>query len=250
MIFAVLGMLLIGLSLGLLGLGGSILTVPILVLLLGRPEKLAIAESLAIVGCVAIIGSILYAIQAKIHWKSLFQFGFPGILGAYLGASLSLFIPGFVQLILFSFVMIVVALSILSSSPLCANWNVKGITIIQGFIVGGVSGLIGVGGGFLIVPALITLCNLSLPVAVGTSLTIIAMNSLTGFCVQCIALKNLHLQVDWRLIGMISFVGALGCGAGKFLTTQISPPYLRRISGYAILILALIILFKFIPKHI
>lgn len=109
MLLALLGALLIGLSLGLLGSGGSILTVPVLVYLLDQPEKIAIAGSLAIVGAISAAGSLPYARQQLIDWRSVLWFGVPGMAGTWLGAVLSQFVPGELQLALFAIVMLLAA---------------------------------------------------------------------------------------------------------------------------------------------
>jgi uncharacterized membrane protein YfcA len=110
MIFALVGAALIGLSLGLLGSGGSILTVPVLVYLVGEPEKLASAESLAIVGGISVIGAIPYALKRQIDWRSVLWFGVPGVVGTSLGAALSACLSGVVQLLLFAVVMLLAAM--------------------------------------------------------------------------------------------------------------------------------------------
>ncbi len=109
MIFIWLGALLIGLSLGLLGSGGSILTVPVLVYLVQEPQKLAIAESLAIVGGISLIGALPYILKKHIHWKSVIWFGIPGVAGTYLGAYFSQWLSGAMQLLLFAFIMLMAA---------------------------------------------------------------------------------------------------------------------------------------------
>ncbi|MGB3544105.1 TSUP family transporter, partial [Rubrivirga sp.] len=109
MIYALLGAVAIGLVLGLLGSGGSILTVPVLVYLAGQPDKVAIAESLAIVGAIASVGAVSYARQRLVDWRSVVGFGLPGIVGTYLGAVLAASVPGAVQLVLFGVVMIAAA---------------------------------------------------------------------------------------------------------------------------------------------
>lgn len=247
MTLALMGALAIGLSLGLLGFGGSILTVPLLVFILERPEKVAVAESLAIVGLVAIAGVIPYAMRKQIDWKSVLFFGLPGMIGACTGACGSYFISGSVQFTLFSIAMIAAAVMMLINqhpdeqqlpySP--SRWK----TIAKGFFIGGLTGLIGVGGGFLIVPALVILCNLPVSYAVGTSLVIIAMNSLIGFANQLIALHFLQLQVNWELIAVISGIGIIGCFCGIYLSKKISPIGLRKIMGGTILGLGVYILF-------
>lgn len=183
MIWALIGALLIGLSLGLLGSGGSILTVPVLVYLLEQPEKVAIAGSLAIVGAIAAVGSLPYARQYQVDWRSVAWFGIPGMAGTWLGALASQWIPGAAQLALFAVVMLLAAWLMARPPGLeprsmdqRAAWKI----IIDGLAVGLLTGLVGVGGGFLIVPALVLLGGLGMRVAVGTSLVIIALKSTTG----------------------------------------------------------------------
>jgi len=106
MLLAWMGAILIGLALGMLGSGGSILTVPILVYLVGEPDKLAIAESLAIVGLIALVGAVPYALKGLIDWRNVLFFGLPGMAGTYLGAYLSQWLPGVWQLGLFALVML------------------------------------------------------------------------------------------------------------------------------------------------
>ena len=247
MIFALIGALVIGLSLGLLGSGGSILTIPVLVFILDRPEKVAIAEGLAIVGSVALIGAIPYALRNDVNWKSVLFFGMPGIAGASAGACVSYMISGPVQLILFAFTMLA-ASGLMLFGPTSFEHLARGnssslITVFKGFSVGCLTGLIGVGGGFLIVPALIILCSLPMTIAVGTSLVIIAMNSLTGFIQQLVGLHFLHLQVSWQIIGMVSTTAIAGCFAGSFFSTIVPQKRLRQILGLSIFVMGIIILF-------
>ncbi len=247
MALALLGALSIGLTLGLLGFGGSILTVPLLVFILDRPEKIAVAESLAIVGLVAIAGVIPYALRRQIDWKSVLFFGIPGMLGASLGACGSYFISGSVHLTLFSIAMVAAAVMMLmnpsSEIQRLSYVPSKRRMITKGFFIGGLTGLIGVGGGFLIVPALVILCNLPVHYAVGTSLVIIAMNSLIGFVNQLIALHFLDLHVSWSIIVIISITGILGCLGGILLSKRITQTGLKKIMGCSILALGAYILF-------
>ena len=175
------GALAIGLSPGLLGSGGSILTVPVLIYLLGQPEKVAIAGSLAIVGTIAAFGSLPHIQAGRVNWRSVLLFGVPGMAGTYLGAWLALFVSGAFQLALFAVVMLVASVLMLrpldyanASSAPRAVWKIG----IDGLLVGVIAGLVGVGGGFLIVPALVLLGGLSVHAAVATGLVIIASNRL------------------------------------------------------------------------
>lgn len=239
MTLALLGALLIGTCLGLLGSGGSIITVPILIFVMERPEKLAIAESLAIVGSVALVGAIPYMLRSQVDWKIVLYFGLPGMIGASLGGCCSYFISGAFQLTLFAFLMLVVSGIMLLDQSLfekmiIPHQSVK-LIILEGLLVGSVTGFIGVGGGFLLVPSLIILCSVSMPFAVGTSLVIIAMNAFTGFFNQLMILGVLHLSVDWTIIAIFSIVGMLGSLSGSWLTNRIPQLYLRKIFGLSVL---------------
>lgn len=247
MALALVGALFIGISLGLLGSGGSILTLPVLVFILDRPEKIAVAESLAIVGSVSLAGSLSYAFSKGINWKSVLFFGLPGMGGASAGACASYYISGAAQLTLFAFTMLVVS-GLLLAGPIsyeqaASGKSSNGMTILKGFLVGCLTGLIGIGGGFLIVPALVILCSLSMSAAVGTSLVIIAMNAWTGFIGQLVILHDLNLHVGWHLIGIISAIAILGCLAGSFFSKRIPQMRLRQILGCCILAMGIGVLF-------
>ncbi len=152
MIWALFGALVIGISLGLLGAGGSILTLPVLVFMLHRPEKLAIAESLLIVGLISLVGAIPYGARREIHWRSVLYFGLPGMFGAYLGASFSIYLNSSVQLTLFALMMFGVAWFMLfgplSIHGIISSGNSNWSLAACGISVGCITGLIGIGGGF------------------------------------------------------------------------------------------------------
>lgn len=239
MLYVLLGAIAIGLVLGLLGSGGSILTVPVLVYLAGEPDKVAIAESLAIVGAVAAVGALPYARQKLVDWHSVLYFGVPGIVGTYLGAVLAGWVPGAVQLALFAVVMILAALLMLRGGKKAVSAQGEPhqrqplwLIAIEGLAVGVLTGLVGVGGGFLIVPALVLLGGLSMRAAVGTSLFIIAAKSAAGFWKYTDVLAASGQQVDWQLIGIFAAVGIVGSFAGNALSRRVPQAQLRR--GFAV----------------
>ena len=237
MLYALLGAVAIGLVLGLLGSGGSILTVPVLVYLAGQPDKVAIAESLAIVGAIASVGAMSYARQRLVDWRSVLGFGVPGIVGTYLGAVIAAYVPGAVQLVLFGVVMIAAAGAMLKGragmdeaarAPRPA-WAIA----LLGASVGVMTGLVGVGGGFLIIPALVLLVGLDMRLAVGTSLSIIVLNSATGFVKYLDVLQASGGAVDWRLVGTFAAIGIagslVGCAAEPARPADGAAPRLRRL---------------------
>ena len=252
MLFVLLGAIAIGLVLGLLGSGGSILTVPVLVYLAGEPDKVAIAESLAIVGAIAAVGAVPYARQKLVDWRSVLYFGVPGIIGTYGGAALSKFIPGPVQLALFAVVMLLAAVLMLRGKK-AVEENGEGkrqaawLIVIEGLIVGVLTGLVGVGGGFLIVPALVLLGGLPMRLAVGTSLLIVAAKSAAGFVKYVDVLAETGLSVDWKLIGLFAAVGIVGSFVGNALSHRVPQAQLKRGFAVFLVIMGLFILYKEAP---
>ena len=251
MLYVWLGALVIGLTLGLLGSGGSILTVPALVYLAGEPEKVAITESLAIVGGIALSGAVPYALQRSVDWRSVAFFGGPGLVGAYLGATLARFVPGPAQLVLFAVVMLAAAWTMYrgrreveGGHPGQALWK----TAALGLSVGTMTGLVGVGGGFLIVPALVLLVGLPMRVAVGTSLSIIVLNCLSGFLKYLDVLGATEGAVDWRLVGLFVAVGVVGTFVGNRVSRRVPQAALRRVFAVFLLVMAAFILWREVPQ--
>jgi uncharacterized protein len=243
-----LGALVIGLSLGLLGSGGSILTVPVLVYLVQEPQKLAIAESLAIVGGISLIGALPYLFKKQIHWKSVLWFGVPGVAGTYLGAYFSQWLSGGVQLLLFALIMLVAAYTMWrakdpkTEGKTHPHWQI----VLEGLVVGIVTGLVGVGGGFLIIPALVLLGGLPMRLAVGTSLLIISLKSFVGFY------KYVHVlseyQINWSLIGLFVGLGIAGSLAGSYLSQKVPQRVLRKLFAAVLIVLGIFILYQNLPS--
>lgn len=255
MLLILLGAVSIGLVLGLLGSGGSILTVPVLVYLAHEPDKVAIAESLAIVGGIALVGALPYARQRMVDWHSVLYFGVPGIVGTYGGAALAKWVPGAVQLALFAIVMLLAAVLMFRGKkdlqqvshvpherqPL---WKIG----IEGLAVGVLTGLVGVGGGFLIVPALVLLGGLSMRLAVGTSLLIIAAKSAAGFWKYTDVLAEVGQGVDWSLIALFTTIGIAGSLVGNRLGQHVPQAQLKRVFAVFLVVMGSFILLREGPK--
>jgi uncharacterized membrane protein YfcA len=240
MLYFWLGALAIGLTLGLFGSGGSILTVPVLVYLAGEPEKAAIAESLAIVGTIAAFGALPYALQRQVDGRSVLLFGLPGIAGTYGGAALSAFVSGGVQLALFAVVMLLAAVFMFRDRPAAEGPRARraaGLIAVEGLAVGVLTGFVGVGGGFLIVPALVLLGGLPMRLAVGTSLVVIALKSFAGFFKYLDVLADAGLAVDWGLIGLLTAVGVGGAFLGNRIGERVPHAALRK--GFAAFLVAM-----------
>jgi uncharacterized membrane protein YfcA len=229
----------IGLSLGLLGGGGSILTVPALVYLVGQSPQAAVTASLVIVGANSAMGAFLHRSQGTLNWKVAFVFGGTGMAMAYLAAGWSKAIPSTTLMMLFAGLMLVVGLfMMLKPTPLGSDGG-RGwaVTILSGAGVGLLTGFLGVGGGFLIVPALVMLVGLSMRQAVGTSLVVIAMNSLAGF------LGHLHgPPIDIQLVAIFVTAGLTGALVGTRLTRIVHPEHLRKVFAVFVIGLAIFLL--------
>jgi uncharacterized membrane protein YfcA len=241
--FTLLGALAIGLSLGLLGSGGSILTVPVLLYLVGQPEKLAIGGSLLVVGLIASSAAVPYALHRQVDWRNVAWFGLPGMLGAWLGATLAHWVPGAVQLALFAVVMLVAAWRMLRGAAMQRTEHEprRMAVVAGGFAVGALSGLVGVGGGFLIVPALVLLAGVPMINAVGTSLAVIALNSFTGFAKYLGVLERHSLALDWGVLLTVAAVGIVGSIAGHRLGRRLPQATLRKVFGAFLVVMGLVI---------
>ena len=269
MIWAWLGAAAVGLSLGLLGSGGAILTTPILVYLVGHDEKSAIAESLAIVGAIAFAGVLRAAQQGRVDFRSALLLAGPGIVGTSLGANLSIHLSGAVQLVMLAALMLtasalmfrngtrpkVDAQSLDEADTLSPPGPARlWVVILQGLGLGLATGLVGVGGGFLIVPVLVLLRGLPMPTAIGTSLAIIAVNSSVGFAQYLWLLRGAAgpegevFHIDWSIIGAFSGLGIVGSLVGNFLAGRIYQRTLKRIFAVFLVVMAGYILVRQAPR--
>lgn len=228
--------LLIGVSLGLLGGGGSILTTPILIYALGVETKAAIATSLLVVGITSIAGLIQHARAGNVEWKTGLVFGGAGMAGAYLGGYLAGFVPANVLMLLFALMMLATAIAMFRGrkEPAPGERHTQALwkIIAEGLVVGVVTGLVGAGGGFLVVPALALLGGLPMPKAVGTSLLVIALKSFAGY-----AGHASHVTIDFELAALVSGAAVVGSFGGSRLANLIPPAALRR--GFAIFVLVM-----------
>ncbi len=241
---AALSALVTGLILGLIGGGGSVLTVPVLVYLLGYPAKQAIAMSLPIVGCASLVGAIGHWRTGNVQWKTALAFGAVAMLGSFTGARLSSLLDGRVQLVLLGTAMTIAAVSMLRSAGKEASADALpqrslGLVALAGFGVGVLTGLVGVGGGFLIVPTLVLLGGVPMRAAIGTSLAIITMNTMSGF-----AGYVGRVSLDWTAMGTFTAVAIVGILVGTRLAARV--PVARLKSGFTFVLLAVagLILFQ------
>jgi uncharacterized membrane protein YfcA len=232
----------VGVALGLLGGGGSILTVPLLAYVAGMDAKQAIATSLLVVGVTSAVGAISHARAGRVQWRTGLIFGGAGMAGAYAGGVLARFIPGTVLLIGFALMMIATAVAMLRGRKTVetgtADHRLPTPKILaEGLVVGLVTGLVGAGGGFLVVPALVLLGGLPMPVAVGTSLIVIAMKSFAG-----LAGYLTSVSIDWTVALAVTAAAVAGALIGARLTALVNPDALRKGFGWFVLAMSSVIL--------
>jgi uncharacterized protein len=248
----------IGISLGLLGGGGSVLALPVLVYVMGVAPKPAIAMTLIIVGTVSLLGVIPHAKRGNLNLKTALIFGTSTMFGAYLGAKMAMlpFITSTVQMTIFGLSMLIAAglmiYRTMRSKPASEEQSLDALEytkpvckycwlwlITEGIAVGVLTGLVGVGGGFAIVPALVLLGNIPMRQAIGTSLLIIACNSVAGL----IGYLG-YVSLDWHLTISFTFLAGLGTVIGAYLTQFVSTPQLQKGFGYFLLLIAAFVLLQ------
>jgi uncharacterized protein len=223
----------IGVVLGMLGGGGAILTLPMLVYAVGVEPKAAIASSLFVVGSTSLVGTVVNARSRRVEWRIGLAFGGAAMVGAFAGGRLASFVPANVLLLLFAVLMIATAIAMLKTraEPSPATKRVAlGRVLALGAGVGVVSGLVGAGGGFLIVPALAIFGRLPMEKAISTSMLVIALQSFAGFSGHVG-----HATRDWSVIGVVTLASVGGMILGSYLGRKVSAKNLRR--GFAWLVL-------------
>ncbi|MEV7282326.1 sulfite exporter TauE/SafE family protein [Streptomyces sp. NPDC093111] len=236
--------LLIGVSLGILGGGGSILTVPILVYLVGQDTKEAIATSLFVVGVTSLAALIPHARAHRVRWRTGLLFGVFSMAGAYGGGRLAEYIPGTILLVAFALMMLATAYAMLrkprdgakKARPAHRDLPLKHIAV-EGLVVGAVTGLVGSGGGFLVVPALAILGGLPMGIAVGTSLLVIAMKSFAG-----LAGHLSGVTIDWGIALTVTAAAVIGSLIGARLAGRIPQDALRKAFGWFVVVMGVFVL--------
>ena len=228
----------VGISLGMLGGGGSILTVPLLVYVAGLDAKVAIAASLFVVGVTSLAGMISHARRGRVKWRTGLIFGLSGMVGAYSAGLVGGHLPGNVLLIAFAIMMVVTSLAMLRGRRTVpahqaaeGELPVKRI-VVDGLVVGVATGLVGAGGGFLVVPALVLLGGLPMSVAVGTSLLVIAMKSFAG-----LAGYLSSVQLPWGLVLSVTAAAIVGSVIGGLLAGKVPEAQLRKAFGWFVLVM-------------
>ncbi|AKD05043.1 sulfite exporter TauE/SafE family protein [Pontibacter korlensis] len=263
-IFGYIAALVIGLSLGLIGGGGSILTVPVLVYLIGLNPVISTAYSLFIVGLTSLVGSYKFYKKGLVSLKTAVVFGLPSIVAVYITRRYlvpaipeniftlgdTIVTKGMLLMLLFAALMVFASISMIKKKKLTAatpeqgslaqeqKFNYGGI-LAEGLVVGTLTGLVGAGGGFLIIPALVLFSKLDMKMAVGTSLLIIAVKSLFGFVGDIF-----NYDINWLFLSVFSLISIAGIFVGSFLSTRIPADKLKSSFGWFVLVMGIYIIAK------
>lgn len=253
----------IGISLGLIGGGGSILTVPVLVYLFGISAELSTAYSLFIVGTTALVGGIRNATLGNVNYKTAVVFTIPAFIAVYVTRAFVVpkipaeivTVGDFVLtknvaiMIFFALVMLAASVSMIrdkrgeveeSDDEVEPQFNIPAI-IAEGAVVGVLTGIVGAGGGFLIIPALVLFAKIPMKKAVGTSLLIIAAKSLIGFIGD---VQRPDLEIDWTLLLTVTAIAVVGIFIGIYLAKFIDGKKLKKGFGWFVLLMAIYIIGK------
>ncbi len=240
---------LIGVSLGLLGGGGSILAVPIFVYVLDFGAKEAIASSLAVVGLTSLTGAVGHWRAGNVNLRVALPFGAVAVAGTYLGARLAVFFSGAAQLLLFGGVMLVAAFFMFrdkdpvdggsggNGTP--SGVKAYGLIVAEGLAVGVLTGLVGVGGGFLIVPALVLIGRMPMKTAVGTSLLVISMKGVSGVLGYVG-----QVELQWTFLALFSTVAIAGSFAGAYLARFVPQEMLKKAFAGFLIFMGIFIVYQ------
>jgi uncharacterized protein len=237
----------IGIVLGMLGGGGAILMVPMLAYVAHLEPRSAIATSLFVVGVTSVAATFLQARAHAVRWKTGAALASGSMAGAFAGGSLAHYVPARVLLVAFAVVMVATSIAMLRGRSVAARTTEPHVllTVALGLCVGLLSGLVGAGGGFLIVPVLTIAAGLDLREAIGTSVFVIVLQSASGF-----AGHVTHVELDWFLVIAVTTAAALGTIAGVFAARRVPSERLRRGFAWLVFAMALLVFVRELPRSI
>ncbi|WP_256448304.1 MULTISPECIES: sulfite exporter TauE/SafE family protein [unclassified Psychrosphaera] len=238
--------LIIGLAMGLFGSGGAILTLPSLIYFLGIEDKVAIIGSLVVVGFISAVTAIPHLFSKTTNFSALVYFAPSGIAMSFLGAKIGSFTSSEIQISVFALLAFLAAIKLLMQPnlPSTNSSEVKKLSlVITGGIVGFFTGFIGVGGGFLIVPSLILLANLSIRAAAATSVVIILLQSIVGTAAYALYSPDYFDQLPWKTLMFIGVIASVGSLSGVVLSRYLSQTLLSRILGVLLILVSTTLLY-------
>ena len=248
----VLGGLAVGVSLGLIGAGGAILSMPIFVLVLGHGTQVAILEALVVTGVIAAFSAMRSALAKSVDYARALVFAAPGLVGAWIGGPLGHALEDRVQAGLFAALAVVAAWRLLrpraeepaseDAPPLRGRALV--VAVLSGFAIGVLTAVLGVGGGFLLVPALVLVTRVPIKLAVGTSLVVIAVNAAVAYASNAWSAPEAVEGVAWSAVAIVAGFGIAGSLVGARLSTKLPPAVLRKAFAGVLVLVAVAVLVK------
>ena len=248
----VLGGLAVGVSLGLIGAGGAILSMPIFVLVLGHGTQVAILEALVVTGVIAAFSAMRSALAKSVDYARALVFAAPGLVGAWIGGPLGHALEDRVQAGLFAALAVVAAWRLLrpraeepaseDAPPLRGQALV--VAVLTGFAIGVLTAVLGVGGGFLLVPALVLVTRVPIKLAVGTSLVVIAVNAAVAYASNAWSAPEAVEGVAWSAVAIVAGFGIAGSLVGARLSTKLPPAVLRKAFAGVLVLVAVAVLVK------
>jgi|LauGreDrversion4_2_1035121.scaffolds.fasta_scaffold413300_2 hypothetical protein len=251
LVIEVLGGALVGLSLGLMGAGGAILSIPIFTLVLGHAIAVAKIEALAVTGAIALFSGARALLAHNVDARRFAAFALPGLVGAWLGGPIGKMVPALVQALLFGALALVAAWRMTASQRESADQPVPrldlralGIAALAGLAIGVLTSVIGVGGGFLLVPALMLVTRLPIKQAAATSLLIIAVNSVVGVASSAFYQRESFAGVDWTPVAIVTSCGIVGSVVGARFASRLPAAVLRRIFAAVLVLVAVGVVLK------
>ncbi len=249
LLIQIVGGLIVGGSLGLVGAGGAILSVPIFAVLLGHQSKDAVAEALLVTCAVAAVSAMRAARSRQVDWAKVALVGVPGMMGSALGGWAAHWLNDVVQMALFAALALVAAWRMVAqrepheseARPRGSLAMERASAVAVGVGIGVFTGLVGVGGGFLLVPALTLLLRVPMRLAIGTSLSIIALNSAVGFVGNRVGDPR-DVHPDWQAVAIVALCGVIGSVAGARVSQRMPQSALRRVFAALLVLVALVTL--------
>ncbi|MEY3022053.1 MAG: hypothetical protein RIS86_1251 [Planctomycetota bacterium] len=257
LLLSIAGGLVVGLSLGLVGAGGAILSMPIFAVVLGHGVGAAALEALAVTGVIALVSAVRNALVGRVDYARAAAFALPGIAGAWMGGPLAKSLDPRVQAALFSALSLVAAWRMLATAPQAAataGRDADGgagrasprtilLSAACGSTIGVLTSVLGVGGGFLLVPALVLVTRAEMPIAVGTSLAVIAVNAAAGLASHAQA-DGAFGSIAWTPVAIVAACGIAGSLAGGRLGARLSQRALRRVFAALLVAVAALVLWR------
>lgn len=245
MIEAIIAALVVGLSLGVFGSGGAILTLPSLVYFLGFAEKQAVVASLFIVATIAGFTAMKHAVNGRLDKQTVLMVAIPGMLVSVLGAKVAGYSPAWLQLTIFALLMLLAAGKMLTTKVSCSETGINKVRLMSAAgVIGFLTGFVGVGGGFLLVPALIMFAGFSSSKSMIMSSAIVALQSASGFVSYGVLQPELFSDMPLTIVVLISVIGLIGANLGVKLQDKVNQTLLNRFFAIFLIVIASAILIQ------